>query len=241
VGGPDQSSAVTEFQRLNLCLQAAKARRFFTANSAWREQLLGPSPPNLPEEQRKLRESQLETMNLMVAKIDRAKSECIGVSDEDLTDNAIYDAALRAAIAGDQSAANCYVGTAYEMSADLQRSKSAFDTYKANAPKLISTGIAKGDWVAVALGREAYSSNYSDKWLKRAIPPDPAAEYRMAKLQELGAPDANAREQLRPGLQDLIERLDPAVVTAADRWARKTYTSAFASRAPFNNSDVICQ
>jgi hypothetical protein len=93
----------------------------------------------------------------------------------------------------------------------------------------------------VGLAIQVYADRKGDTWLYRIANPDPVAVYRFTKLQELGARDADTREIHRAALAMEAEKLEPAEVGAAERWAHQTYNAYFAVKSPHDVADIICQ
>jgi hypothetical protein len=153
---------------------------------------------------------------------------CEGLGDAEI--NAVLPHALHAAQLGDPAAAECYLGARLtDMQGLLDHPEWLYD-YKLNAPALIDTGLAQGNWGVVMQVAQALRPGPfgSASLLSQLIGHDPSQYYRYLKLISLGnAPGEPKHDEARLQLADAASALDANALLDADAWAQDTYQRHF--------------
>jgi len=165
---------------------------------------------------------------------------CAGIEATDL--DALVPATLQAALLGDNTAANCYLGS------DLVRQPGLLDhpewliDFKQNALNIANAAVDHGDWTAVKQLAFAYKGAFAGSLLTQATGLDLVQAYRYLKLWRLGvAPDKNT-EYLDTELNAVAKQLAPEAIDSSNTWAQETYRRNF-SGVPVDpkGSINVCQ
>ena len=178
---------------------------------------------------------ELARMDRRLKLADRYESECQDVAAA-LMDGSSYALALKAAAHGDRDAARCFVGGAFPVPPTMQKDPVAMSNYRDNARRLISEGIAAGDWGMVDLAQLVYSPNRPRLFdnpvfnaplyipsvtLAATIAPpggDAALAYRMVRLQQFARPEQAA--EWDSTAKAIAVSLGARQRDAAEDWAR---------------------
>ncbi|MEO8161463.1 MAG: undecaprenyl-diphosphate phosphatase [Arenimonas sp.] len=229
------------FQAAKLCVQAEDLR--WLAASASLETFVG-----LPDNQDLSaadRQAGLDEAKNVYDLMDRADVECPRATKE-LTDGSIYELALRAAQAGDERAASCYVGGGFPMPKESWNGNAeAQARFREHAIPLIERGLQRGDWSMVPLAKisvnpKRYRISY-EPVVGNSLPGyvlafnalhegDAERSYGLARLQQIGAAPAIG-ENYDSGYVDFIAKsLSEAQRQAAEAWAQGAFLRYFHGR-----------
>lgn len=163
---------------------------------------------------------------------------CAAVTSEDL-DGRVYPIMLHAAMAGDMSAATCFVGAGYfdGSSTDPLRQEEIV-RFKNDARSVIHAGVESGNWELVQLLILAYDRLYGHRndpnsLTDYLVGPNLIEYYAYNKLLSLGAiGPAATRSNLRMARILAEHDLSSEDRAIADAWARRTFHEQFAHSPP---------
>jgi hypothetical protein len=203
-------------------------------------QVLEHSPDLANADQIAEHDSALHMIEDEIAFARASADRCAGATAAQL--NSIIPEALRAAQLGDLKAADCYVGSMYQMMPGLLVHPEWLTEFKQNAPQLFEQGVRNGDWVAVELLHHAYAGVFPDTPAGQTIAPDIAMDYRYLRLERLGAHGEFA-DKVDRELAEAKEMLTPAQIGAGDAWAQDALARFFhnGSSDEVSNGANICQ
>jgi hypothetical protein len=140
--------------------------------------------------------------------------------------NELAAVSLQAAQLGDANARDCYVHRGpFVAPRSLVDDSSSVDTYREQAPALIDSAIAAGDWKMVDMLQYAYGPS-GINLIAGLVGPDPIQHYRYLKLFRLGA-DGPRVPTLDKQLAYAAKQLDARQLAEADAWAQTTQQSYF--------------
>ena len=163
---------------------------------------------------------------------------CDGVTVEQL--ESITPLTLQMAQLGDLNALNCYVGTDFEGMQGLLDHPEWIEQYRAQVPGLVESALQRGDWVTVDLLHHAYSGAFNTSARGQLFGVDPAMDYRVLRLEQLGATGAFA-DKLAPMVAGAAKALLPTQVADAEAWANDYYSRYFNSASNEVSNDAnIC-
>jgi hypothetical protein len=149
---------------------------------------------------------------------------CDGVGADML--NTLPAISLQAAQLGDANARDCYVHRGpFAAPRSVVGDPSSVDTYREQAPALIDSAIAAGDWKMVDMLQYAYGPS-GVNLIAGLVGPDPFQHYRYLKLFRLGA-DGFRISNLDKQLAYAAKQLDARQLADADAWAETTRQSYF--------------
>jgi hypothetical protein len=248
-----REQVAAEFQRRSRCVRAAMWRRQLEDPqvSASLDRLARETPPkgnsyDLPV---------LELIQAGLDNVERAERECPPNDPRD-TDGSIYELALRAADAGDATAARCYVSASYPMPEQMLRRPDQRERFRLNASRLLEQRITAGDWAMAELALEAYQTE-REGW-KVQLPRDPLEApgvsllmtiaprgnpqrlYELSRLFELGAPSTKVAQGLAVRSEYTGRPLSPAQRSSGDAWARATFANAFRGQPAAEAGPAFC-
>jgi len=164
---------------------------------------------------------------------------CAGASDAQLA--SFTPLLLQAAQLGDLKALDCYVGTDFERMDGLLDHPEWIDQYRAQAPQLVESALQRGDWVIVELLHHAYSGAFDTSARGQLFGLDPAMDYRLLRLEQLGA-TGEFTDKLAPLVAAAAKDLSPAQAAAADAWANDYHSRYFNTASnEVSNGANICQ
>lgn len=133
---------------------------------------------------------------------------------------------LEAAQLGDANARNCYVHRGpFVNPGSLVSDPSSIDTYREQAPALIDSAMAAGDWKMVSMLEYAYGPSGANL-IAGLVGPDPVQHYRYLKLFRLGA-DGYRISELDHQLAYAATQLNAQQLADADLWARTMQQTHF--------------
>jgi hypothetical protein len=186
----------------------------------------------------------MQDANKIFDLLDRADVQCPPATAA-LTDGSIYALALRAAQAGDEIAASCYVGGAFPIAPDAWRRPETQARLRENAWPLIERGIQRGDWSMVmlaGLGSNPKRYGFTHAPVNPLAPPgflvtseiyksgDRERSYRMTRLRQIAASARVAGNYDAGYLEFTGQSLTDAQLRAAETWAQQTFAGTFRSR-----------
>jgi len=167
-------------------------------------------------------------------------ARCDGATDEQL--DSFTPLLLQAAQRGDIQALDCYVGTDFDGMEGVLDHPEWIGQYRDAVPGLVESALQRGDWVIVdLLRRDPYSEVYDSSARAQVFGNDPVMDYRLLRLEQLGATDEFA-EWLAAKVAGAAKALSPAQLAAAQEWATDYYSRYFnsASNEVAHGTD-ICQ
>lgn len=169
-------------------------------------------------------QSQLDRAQFFLDRTARWKALCVDVDQRTL--DTLSSAALQAAQLGDANARDCYVHRGPGMTqSGLINSPESINTYREQAPVLIDSAIADGDWKMVDMLQYAYSPS-GNNLIAGLLGPDPVQHYRYLKLFRLGA-NGYVTQKLDRDLAYAGEQITAEQRTQADAWALTTRQAYF--------------
>jgi hypothetical protein len=148
---------------------------------------------------------------------------------------------LQAAQRGDIRALDCYVGTDFDAMDGVLDHPEWIDQYRAEVPGLVESALRRGDWVIVdLLHRDPYSDAYDTSARGQLFGNDPAMDFRMLRLEQLGASGRFA-DWLAAKVAGAARTLSPTQLAAAEAWASDYYSRYFNSVSnEVSNGANIC-
>jgi undecaprenyl-diphosphatase len=231
---------VARFRQEKLCVQAAMLRPYLSQVKSIDDMILPPSNTFTKE----MYQDGLVEIRTMFDLVDRADGECSPKETQQLKGGQIYDTALRAANAGDEMAAACYVGGAFPMSAEAWKRPGVQARFRIDAERLMDRGIQRGDWSMVTLALMARNPKaHWREWIPDTPAGDPGmalvqtafgpgdrdldATYRLAFLKNLGSSDGFYDSGF---LETTAAKLGESKARAAEAWARDAFQRYFQGR-----------
>lgn len=190
----------------------------------WVREVLNHDVSGSTDEQLKIHEQALETMQREIDFVQRNAPFCDD-ADPDMIDQ-LAPASLKAAQLGDTKAINCYVsGMLLHMPGVLDHPEWLND-FKQNALPLADQAFKNGDWRVVSLYANAYSGSFVSGLFGQLTGTDPVRAYQYLKLQQLGA-SGDFIQGIADRVNDAATDLTPEQIAQSDAWAQDTYTRYF--------------
>ncbi|MBS0566281.1 MAG: hypothetical protein JSS59_02565 [Proteobacteria bacterium] len=214
----DAQAASRLYRDLNICFAADAVIR---SNALEAEDILRTQNSADPVE---VQQAQLDNAQRFIKGSGTLKILCAGVDPHIL--GTLPAASLQAAQLGDANARDCYVHRGpFVNPGSLVSDPSSIDTYRAQAPALIDSAMAAGDWKMVSMLQYAYGPSGTNM-IAGLVGPDPIQHYRYLKLFRLGA-DGYRVPQLDKELAYAAKQLDAQQLIDADAWAQTTQQAYF--------------
>ena len=184
-------------------------------------------------------EPEVRMVRDMTEYVQSNSARCEGATDAQLS--SFTPLTLQAAQLGDLKAADCYVGTDFDKMEGLLDHPEWIDQYRTQVPGLVESALQHGDWVVVDLLHHAYSGAFDTSARGQLFGIDPAMDYRLLRLEQLGATGAFA-DKLAPMVAAAAKALSPMQAADAETWASDHYTRYFNSASnEVANGANICQ
>lgn len=237
----DNEAAIRLFDDLSECLRVTRMQALFQADIKDKNSFLN-NPGGL-HFSGKEQTRDLDVIQKELDEIQRADVLCGNLPD-DFNDGRIYQAALRAAHAGDANATACLLIAPYDTPRPTPEQGRE---YAAEVMQLAEDGLRQGNWNVAQAMTFIYSSMSYDGmashlgyqgFLKRL---DPVKELQYSELIRLGTP-GNTPEAagLDRRLSMLRNTMTLAQQAAADRWAQETYARYFLQSGFVNPESSPC-
>ena len=243
--GTSLTQASRAFFLHDQCLLAEKGRAFLATQRALKNGQFSPTgEPVLlqSDEENKAEADRMATTERVLNAVQAAEGNC-GEFQGRLLDGSIYETALKAATAGDERAAVCYLSISYPMPDAMRNDPEQRAAFGWNARQLIANGIQRGDWQMTQLAWDAENDREMG-WIRAAGAenPEDSAEirYRLIALQMLGTTDAEAKRQLGELTTFLARTITPDRVSRGKAWAKSNFQNYFARSPPFDPSRPYC-
>lgn len=217
-GAGDVTAASRLYRDLSTCFAAEATMRSNTLNASALLEHPDNSAPAAIQQQ------QLDRAQELLKGTDRLKTLCAGV-DQSLL-GSLATTTLQAAQLGDASARDCYVHRGpFVNPRGMVDDPASVGTYRQQAPALIDSSIASGDWKMVDMLQYAYGPSGTNL-IAGLVGPDPVQHYRYLKLYRLGASGTRI-PALDRQLAYAANQLDAQQRADADAWAATTQQSYF--------------
>jgi hypothetical protein len=214
----DAAAASRLYRDLSTCFAAAATMRSNTLNA---NALLEHPDSSVPAA---IQQQQLDRAQELLKGTDRLKTLCAGV-DQSLL-GSLAATTLQAAQLGDASARDCYVHRGpFVNPHGMVDDPASLGVYRQQAPVLIDSAIASGDWKMVDMLQYAYGPS-GGNLIAGLVGLDPVQHYRYLKLYRLGA-SGNRIPALDRQLAYAANQLDAQQRADADAWAAATQQSYF--------------
>jgi hypothetical protein len=229
---------IARFRAAKLCVQAEMFGSMIDQSTV--ETFIAPEgTPGITDEDR---QTEIAEASRVLDLVDQAKEDCKTPID-DLLDGGMYDVALRAAQAGDEQAASCFVGGGFPMPDSLWRQAEVRARFRRQSIPLLERGIRRGDWSMVVLASLSVTVR-SKPQRGHYIAPTPSyrpafslvldafsqgdAEraYALNVLKELGTPD-RYKGSNDGYLVKVAGQLDQAQRLRAETWAKDAFARYF--------------
>lgn len=167
-----------------------------------------------------------------------------------LTDGSMYEITLRAALAGDRDAMNCYASAPFEIPHSLDADMIAAGKFRRHAVTFIESGIRAGDWNAVLLNQIRHDphtsalpfSQLASRWFKQFKREDSETTYTYIRLRQMGAqavvaPDMEHLQQLAIAYQ---QPLTVDQIASAEKQAAELYNRYFIGVVDYPGKGGFC-
>lgn len=243
--GTSSTEASRAFLLHEQCLLAEKGRAYLATQRDLKNGQFSPTGEPVPlqsDEEKKAEADRMATTEKVLNAVQAAEDNC-GEFRDRLLDGSIYETALKAATAGDERAAACYLSTSYPMPDAMRNDPEQRADFGRNARQLIANGIQRGEWQITQLALDAENDREMG-WIRvaGAGSPDDGAEvrYRLITLQMLGAADPEAKRQLSELTTILARNITPDRVSRGKAWAKSNFQNYFARSPPFDPSRPYC-
>jgi len=239
VGPARPDPAIATFRLAKLCVQAAmNAPLVDQADAAGYV-----APKDSPYFTDADRQRQIEEANRLLDVLEQAKTDCHAPTDT-LLDGSVYELALRAAQAGDERAASCFVGGAFPIPPALWERADVQERFMAQAAPLLARGIRQGDWSMVVLASLAVNPKRYSMRHEPILPigapgmvmvmnafkqGDTQQAYALALLREIGAAD-RVKGTNAGFIAATARQLTPAQRAHAQAWAQDAFVRYFHGR-----------
>lgn len=178
-----------------------------------------------------------------VAMLDERREPCAQWETSvplDTASSQLYLSASDVALAGDRTAAACFLVKAWRMpSGGSSQYERIAKAYRLHSSALIEDGLANGSWPVVRATASALSSNHAvASWLT----PDSTLGYRVSRLMQLGSKDAAMARTYEQDAAVHAARIDdPAQLQNLDQQTRRLFQSAFQGAwADTTSFTVLC-
>lgn len=238
----DTKAAIRLFESLSECLHVSRLNAAFRADIKDKSSFL--NNPGGFQLNAKEQTKDLDVIQKELDKIQRADVLCGNLPD-DFNDGRIYQAALRAARAGDADATACLLVAPYDAAPRLTPEQGR--GYATEVMRLAEDGLHQGNWNIASAMRFIYASWSVDDvgshvgyqgFLKT---PDPVKELQYSELIRLGTLDNTPEAvSLDRGLSIMRSKMSLAQRAAADHWAQETYASYFLHSGFVNPESTPC-
>lgn len=191
----------------------------------------------------------LAEMEKELAYIENNDAQCRG-RESLLTDGSMYEITLRAALAGDRDAMDCYALAPFEIPESLDIDTIAAGKFRRHAVAFIESGIRAGDWKAVLLNQIRHDpanatlpfSQTGSLWFKQFKREDTATACTYLRLRQLGAQAVGAPDlqYLQLLASDYQQPLTPAQIASAEKRAAELYGRYFIGAADYPGKGGFC-
>lgn len=213
-------------RRFAFVKDCAKFRHF---DSFYRQQAADPSWPLNSPEALAAAEPEFRSKLLKTSKfLEEHRQSCtawIEAKPQDLVNAQIYDASLQAALEGDQNAAACFVMASWQApSSQSQYYSGLVEAYATHAPRFVQDGLRLGSW-PVALA--AYHATREEHGFRTSLGLSKQDIYLLARLAQMGSPDAEAESQYRDQAADSSRNLGAGQIVALDKRASGLFANEF--------------
>lgn len=214
----DVQAASRLYHDLSICSGARAAIR---SNTLRAENILGARNKTNPVG---VQQEQLDIAQRLVKGSEILKALCVDVSSNMM--GTLAAVSLEAAQLGDSAARDCYVHRGPSMSpGSLVSDPSSVETYREQAPALVDSAMAAGDWKMVDMLQYAYGPSGTNL-ISGLVGPDPVQHYRYLKLFRLGA-DGYRIPALDQQLAFAATQLNAQQLADADIWAQAMQQAYF--------------
>ena len=178
-----------------------------------------------------------------VAMLDERREPCAQWETSvplDTASSQLYLSALDVALAGDRTAAACFLVKVWRMpSGGSSQYERIAKAYRQHSSALIEDGLANGSWPVVRATASALQSNHA---VASLLAPESALGYRVSRLMQLGNEDAAmAQTYERDAALHAAGLKDPGELRRLDEQTRDLFQSAFhGSQADTTSFTVLC-
>lgn len=218
----DERSAIRLFRETQYCLQSMRLAMVMSKSA---EVMVEIPTDKMSAKERAAMEASFSVVDGLMASAQESARTCAGLGREQMAE--ALPAALRAALAGDLLAANCYVGTDFmSPPPGLFEHPEWLTEYKKHAPDLAKRAIVRGDWAMVGQMARA-SSKVGSSWLSQVVSGDPAENYRYLRLLKLGVSSETDARGIDHLLRAAERTLPEESKRSADVWAHQTFRDDF--------------
>jgi hypothetical protein len=160
----------------------------------------------------------------------RIAAQCDGLNEEQLR---LAPAALTAARLGDKAASDCYISGMPLFVGGILDHPEWLVQYKDNALAIANNALAAGDWSVVGELQRAYApTGFHFGPLADLTGIDPVMNYRLLRLQRLGATNEQAAQSLDRMIAAVVQDLSGNAIGEGDAWAQDTFAKYFSSVPP---------
>lgn len=173
--------------------------------------------------------------------IDKYAGMCASFTASEMADK-IYSILKYAALAGNESAAACYVIAAYPVNDDWQENDAMIAEYRSNALMFVRRGIKNGDWRMIEAMADAYGGGITPPtWQSHLVKPDALTFYAYLKIEELGS-DIDSIDAISSRLEAVKREnnFSALEVASADAWAKDMYSRYFAKKTAYSGASGYC-
>jgi hypothetical protein len=223
----DGAAASRLFDDLRQCFRARQQARTLPVVLSFHAQQAPDRDEKLSAEQTKARDARLADLQRELAQARQQAAQCESLSAEQMQ---LAPAALAAARLGDTAASDCYVSGLLLFTGGLLDHPEWLAEYKDNALTIANNALAAGDWAMVDQLQRTYGPvGFRIGPLADLLGEDPAMNYRLLRLQRLGAANNELAENLDQQIATAAQDLPADAISAGDAWAQDTFNRYFSN------------